>query len=234
VKVFAADTDEPLLGFYAYDAGFGGGVRVAGGDVDNDGFDDLLTAAGSGGDSRVKVFSGRDGSELRSFSAYDGFNGPIDIAGGDVNGDGFTDIITGAGVGGGPHVKVFSGASGEEIGGFFAFDSSFGGGVRVAAGDVDGDGTDEILVGAGAGAEPELKVFRADGTLLGSFLAYGAGFAGGIDVAAFDGDGDGRSEWATGAGPGGGPHLRAFADDASELFGLMAFDPSFSGGVMVG
>jgi hypothetical protein len=46
-----------------------------------------------------------------------------------------------------------------------------------------------------------------------------------------------RPEIVTGAGPGGGPHVRVFnlnASDLSELAGFYAFDPSFSGGVFVG
>jgi hypothetical protein len=52
---------------------------------------------------------------------------------GDVNGDGRDDIITGAGPGAGPHVKVFDGASGAEIQSFLAF-PGFAGGVSVSLG----------------------------------------------------------------------------------------------------
>jgi hypothetical protein len=55
---------------------------------------------------------------------------------GDVNSDGRDDIITGAGPGGGPHVKVFDGTSNGELLSFFAFEG-FTGGVRVAAHDID-------------------------------------------------------------------------------------------------
>jgi serralysin len=238
VKVFGRYRDAPLRSFHAFDPSFTGGVHVAGGDVNGDGFDDILAAAGAGGGSHVRVFSGLDGRELMSFRAYPLLNGPIDVASGDVDGDGRADIITAAGSGGGPHVKVFSGASGEEITSFFAFDPSFTGGVSVAAGDVDGDGRDEIIAGAGAGALPEVRVFRSDGEWLSGFLAYGASFTGGVAVAASDGNGDGRAEIITGAGPGGGPHVKVFSglggEDSNELFALHAFDPSFTGGVMVG
>jgi hypothetical protein len=56
----------------------------------------------------------------------------VRVGAGDLNGDGRAEIITGAGPGGGPHVRVWDGASGTEIYGLYAFDPSFAGGVFVA------------------------------------------------------------------------------------------------------
>jgi hypothetical protein len=55
----------------------------------------------------------------------------VRVAAGDVNGDGRADIITGAGPGGGPHVRVFDGATLAELDSFFAYNPLFGGGVFV-------------------------------------------------------------------------------------------------------
>jgi hypothetical protein len=67
---------------------------------------------------------------LWSFTAYDpAFTGGVFVAAGDVNGDGRADIVTGAGLGGGPHVRVFSGADLTELRSFLAYGASFGGGV---------------------------------------------------------------------------------------------------------
>ena len=74
------------------------------------------------------------------------------VAAGDVDGDGRADIITGAGPGGGPHVRVFSGVDLHELASFYAFDPTFAGGVSVAAGDIDGDGHSDIITGAGPGS----------------------------------------------------------------------------------
>jgi hypothetical protein len=59
------------------------------------------------------------------------------------------DVTTGARAGGGPHVKVFHGATGGELRSFFASDSKYRGGVNVAVGDVNGDGRADIVTGAG-------------------------------------------------------------------------------------
>ena len=61
-----------------------------------------------------------------------GFLGGVTVAVKDVTSDGRGDIITGAGPGGGPHVKEFDGVSGTTLGSFFAFDPAFHGGVFVA------------------------------------------------------------------------------------------------------
>jgi hypothetical protein len=139
------------------------------------------------------------------------FQGGVRVAAGDVNSDGVADIITAAGPGGGPHVKVFDGRSGGELRSFFAYDPAFKGGVFVAAGDVNGDGRADIVTGAGAGAGPHVKVFDgATGAELRSFMAYGPAFTGGVFVAAGDVNGDGAADIITGAGAGGGPHVKVF------------------------
>ena len=183
------------------------------------------------------MFSGADGSELASFLAYDpAFSGGVRVAAADVNGDGLADIITGAGPGGGPHVRVVDGATLMPIHDFFAYDPAFVGGVAVAAGDVTGDGLADIITGAGPGGGPHVRV--VDGATLmpiHDFFAYDPAFVGGITVAAVDVNGDTRTDIVTGAGPGGGPHVRVFdAVTGSVTRELFAYAPDFTGGVLEG
>ena len=236
VKVFDGATGALLSSFFAYDPGFAGGVFVAAGDVNGDGRADVVTGAG-GGAPAVKVFDGRTGGTLRSLLAYDAaFTGGVRVAAGVVNGDGRADIVTGAGPGAaGGQVKVFDGRTGGSLRSFFAYDTAFIGGVYVAAGDVNGDGAADVVTGAGPGAGPHVKVFSAGGSSqLASFFAYAAGFTGGVRVAAGDVNGDGRADVITGAGPGAGPHVKAFsAGGGSEVASFFAYDPGFQGGVFV-
>lgn len=81
----------------------------------------------------------------------------------------------------------------------------------MAAADVDGTGRASIVVGAGPGEGPHVRVLELAGAVpqeVASFFAYGAQFTGGVLVAAGDVLGDGRAEILSGAG--GGPHVRAF------------------------
>ena len=188
VRVFDGITGAEIRSFFAYDPAFTGGVRVAGGDVNGDGFDDIITGTGPGAGPHVRVFDGITGAEIRSFFAYHpAFTGGVFVAAGDVNGDGLDDIVTGADAGGPAHVKVLSGATGETLRSFFAYDVSFTGGVRVAAGDVNGDGFDDIITGAGPGAGPHVRVFDGtSGAMLRSFFTYDPAFRGGVYVASGD------------------------------------------------
>jgi hypothetical protein len=235
VKVYDAATGALRFDFFAYDPSFTGGVSVAIGDINGDGTPDIITGAGPSGGPHVKVFSGKDGSELASFFAYDpSFQGGVNVATGDINADGFADIITGAGAGGGPHVKVFSGRDAAQLASFFAYDPGFHGGVNVAAGDVNGDGFADIITGAGAGGGPHVKAFSGqDATQLASFFAYDSAFTGGVSVGSTTLS-NGKAAIITGAGAGGGPHVKVFDGSTLTLLNsYFAFDQNFTGGVRV-
>jgi hypothetical protein len=237
VRVFDATNRVLLEEFDAFAPAFRGGVRVATGDIDRDGVEDIVAAAGIGGGPHVRVFSGATGAVIRDFFAYDSrFTGGVHVATGDIDGDGFDDIITGADAGGGPHVKVFSGATGAELRSFYAYDPAFTGGVRVAIGDVNNDNALDIITSAGPGGGPHICVFSGvDNSVIRTFYAYSPNFAGGAYVTSGDFDSDGFDDIATGAGAGGGPHVRIVSgQNGTDLLSMFAYAPNFHGGVRVG
>jgi hypothetical protein len=152
-------------------------------------------------------------------------------------------LATGTGAGGAAHVRVFSGSSGQEIFGFLAYDPGFLGGVRVAVGDVNGDGYQDVIAGAGPGGGPHVQVFdglallRHEVAIRASFLAFDPGFTGGIFVGAADLTADGKAEIIVGAGPGGAAHVRVFDEAgtplAGPLGGFFAYPVGFTGGAFV-
>jgi hypothetical protein len=159
-----APNGDLLLRFRAYPRRMTSGVRVATGDVNGDGAADVITAPGSRGHALVEVFSGIDGHRLRRFRAFTGgFHSGVYVTAGDVDGDGHADIIVGAGEGARPRVRVFSGATGKRIGSFFARGRNQRVGVRVAAGDIDGDGRAEIATAGGPGGGTTVTLFRPGG-----------------------------------------------------------------------
>jgi hypothetical protein len=110
------------------------------------------------------------------------------------------------------------------------FTTSFRGGATIALGDVDDDGVDEIITGAGPGGT-YVKVFELDGTLISSFRPNSLSFKGGIDVASGDVDDDGVDEIITGAGPGG-TYVKVFELDGTGIGGFRPYG-NFSRGISV-
>src|SRR5262249_40056379 len=106
---------------------------------------------------------------------------------------------------------TFSGATGQTIGNFFAYEDSFRGGVLVAAGDVDGDGRDDIVTGTGPGGGPVVRVVSGrDGHELRHLLADDAGFRGGVRVEAEDVTHDGLDDVIAHTRHGGRDDVRLF------------------------
>ena len=258
VNVF--DTGGVKLGsFLAYPRSFRGGVFVAAGDVNGDGLADIITGPGRGRVSSVNIFDrwgrneGADPSpSLRLLPYGRSFKGGVRVAAGDVNGDGRAELITGSGVGGSPRVMTFDANDGNMLDSFLAYPKSFLGGVFVAAGDVNGDGVNDIMTGPGRGTTPLVKIFDRWGNQRNedsdrpfvSFLAYGDNFRGGVYVAIGDVNADGFPDAITSPAQGGIPRLKAFdgEDLASRrggfiipLIALVAtpYDKDFRGGFKI-
>jgi len=217
--------------------GFRGGARVAIGDVTGDGVADIVTGPGPGMRPLVKVFDGLSGQQILGFNAYDEFfRGGVNVAVADMNGDGRADIITGAGDGGGSHVKIFDGAglfpsdlsasiqlapgpNAYLLKEFFAYDAKYLVGARVAVADIDGDGHNDIVTAPGTNGGPHIRVFNGmDGTIYREWFAYDPLFRGGVFVAAGDLNGDGKADVITGMGANGITQVKAFNVQTTRAF----------------
>ncbi|MDH5405990.1 MAG: hypothetical protein OEZ30_07920 [Candidatus Aminicenantes bacterium] len=177
VKTF--ETDGTLItSFKAFGAANAQGeVHVAAGDLENaDGIDEIVVGMGEGGTSRVKIFN-YDGTVIRSFAAFDSTDNPggeVRLAVGNFDADADLEIAAATGYNGGNLVRLFE-KDGTLIKQFlaFGFGGNTNGDVQITASDTDNDGVDEIICAHGEGGSSQVKVFKADGTSILSFKAFG-------------------------------------------------------------
>jgi hypothetical protein len=256
-QVNVYDSDNLMLRYILnpYPASFHGGARVAVADVNGDGIPDIIVAPGPGIGPIIHVYDGVTGQlfpgVLGTFYAYtSNFGGGVYVAAADVNGDGYADIITGPDAGPqSPIVNVFSGNPAQATSlspglllSFPATSSGFRGGVRVAAGNVTGDGRPEIITGLGLGAQPQVRVFQGNtgqpvpGPLGTGILAFETGTSGGILVAVGNVLGNGSHyQIIVGGVNNNSPRVRVFDGTSGQILSdFPVLTPSFGGGVRVG
>jgi hypothetical protein len=251
--------------WFPYGLNFNVGANVAVGDIEHDGFADIVTGA-TVGNPDVRVYHGRDiadhafepsGASLRAqwFPYALGFNVGANVAVGDVNGDGFADVVTGA-TAGNPDVRVLSGkdiaqgtfnpTGSSLLAQFFPYALSFDVGAFVAVGDTTSSGFGDVITGATAG-NPDVRVYSGQDIARGSFdptgasqrdqfFAYGVNLGIGAAVASADFEGTGRFDILTGASAGA-PHYRVVRGNATGVQPPALFEaiPSdLQGGITVG
>lgn len=221
----------PLPGEILPFQNFRGGTNIARGDVDPEyPGEEIIVGAGPGGVPSVKVYSA-DNNRLYEFLAYPaGFHGGLDVATGDINGDGIDEIITGAGPGSSPQVRVFD-KQGVAQNSFMAFDEKFHGGVHVTAADLIGDGVAEIITGAGSGGSSRILVFNGSGEKLYQFFAYNTASRQGVNVAAQPATTTSPGAIIVSAGPGDKPYVRIFDISGMLQHEFLAYPEAFQGGV---
>ncbi len=204
VQVYDISSGLQTLTINAYEGTYRDSVRVALGDINGDGFDDIITSTRSG-NGRVRVFDGVTGerfegpfAELAAFPEV-GAKGAF-VASGDVTGDGHDDIIVGSGQGarGGGKVKVFDGVTGALVSSSEPFGARFRGGVRVAVGYVNADGIADVIASQGFGGNDVVVTNGSSTDQLLKLEIGGARYRGGVFVAAADLNNDGITDLIAG------------------------------------
>ena len=151
-KVHVTYSDGTSYTWAPFGAHYKAGATVALGDVTGDGYPDIVVASGDSGTAgTIQVYDGLSRDLIASYTPLGSFGGGLDVAVGDVDNSGHDDIVVGVYQGGWPLVTVLDGATGTIVDQFLAYSTSFGGGVRVAAGDISNAGYADVVVAPGAG-----------------------------------------------------------------------------------
>src|SRR5215475_349635 len=176
--------------------------------------------------AEVRLYDGNGDRFVATIIPFPGFEGGVNVAMGDVDGDGILDLIVGAGKDRAPEVVVYAGASirgrgtfGTELARFQAFESAARGGVSVAAAQIDGETSDNLIVRSPPGVPSELKVYQSQlssspgvvPAIFSSFKPYGEDRSGVSIATGFVDFSTGRESIVTAPGPGSAAEVKVFA-----------------------
>jgi hypothetical protein len=187
-------------------------------------------------------FYNPDGTQRFAVQPFGSFTGGVRTASADFNGDGVADLVVGTGPGGPTHVVILDGKDQHVLFSIDPFESTFTGGVYVAAGDVTGDGTPDLVITPDQGGGPRVRVFdgKTFGLVADFFGISDPNFRGGARAAVGDVNGDGVGDLVVAAGFQGGPRVAVFdgktlaSGDPVRLFNdFYAFEQTLRNGVFI-
>lgn len=182
VRVYSFTTGLQVAKVLAFPATFTAGVRVEVGDAFN-GFREVLVTPQGSTASVIRAFDVTTGTLIRSIKVP----GPKSADGlflvCDIFVSAAPNLFVGRSLGGLPIVSAFTSTDKTLRGEVLAFPTSFKGGVRVGAVDIDGDGGPDIIAARGPGGPPEVTVLDpVTGFRFGSFLAFAPDVLSGLFV----------------------------------------------------
>jgi FG-GAP-like repeat len=235
IRIFSAATHALRRVVAPFGSGYTGPISLAMGDVNHDGVADIAAGEGSGRPAVVKVLNGKTGGAIATYNPFPASTRGVSVALADVNGDGRADLVVGSGAGPTAQVKVYNGKTRGLLETLTPFGPGFKGGVTVAAGDLNGDGKADVIVGSGPGIKAEIVAFdSATATKLETLSPFSANFTGGVTVGAGDLNDDGKADVIAGTGSGTAAVARAFSGATGKrLLSFAPYGALFTGGITV-
>jgi FtsP/CotA-like multicopper oxidase with cupredoxin domain len=176
--------------------------------------------------AEVRLYDGNGDRFVATIIPFPGFEGSVNVAMGDIDGDGILDLIVGSGPDHAPEVVAYAGASirgkgafGTELAHFQAFEPAARGGVSVAVAQIDGTTSDNIIVGSPPGVPSEVKVYQSQlssapgvvPAIFSTFKPYGDDRSGVSIATGFVDFSTGRESIVTAPGPGSASDVKVFA-----------------------
>ena len=171
---------------------------------------------------------------IRPFSSQ--YLGGLNVAVGDLDGDGVPEIIAASGGGAQATIQAFDTRTGALVFSAYAF-PGYSGSITVDSGDLNGDGKVEVIACSGAGSMATISVIDPEtGLATDNFYAFGNGTTTGGTVAVGDTNGDGKAEIVAGSGAGNQGMVRIFhnTDLGWEVLAEFVAFANYNGGVNIG
>ncbi len=238
VRLVNAATGAVLAETTPFERAFRGGVRVAVADTDGDRIPELLVGSGAGRTAEIRLFRQQvvagvttlvEDVAARTQPFGPRVTGGVEIAAGDVDGDGRADIVAALARGAGT-VHVFRSVAGADpfenspYRAFTPFGAGYGGGASVAVADVGtfvagrltsataADGHVEIVVGSGPGMRSMVKVYDISATprVVTTIRPFTGPSQGGVSVASGRVDADAIEDVVVSSGRGGRSAVRVY------------------------
>ncbi len=226
--------------YTAFDTKYG--LTLSSGDIDGDWKDELIVGMGPDPKNpatlKILKYNGTGFTEVMNYTAFDTKYG-LNTAIGDIDGDGIPEIIAAPGPGSNNSAVVtvwkYEGQLLTEVNTISAFEGSYG--ANIAAGDIDGDGKAEIIIGTGPNPKNPaiVRAYKADGTLIMELRPYDAEYGYGVYVSSADMNEDGIDDIITGlgSGPQNPSWVKVFKADGSEIASFMSYSDSVKYGIKV-
>jgi len=225
VRVYRQDGQ--LVGqFFAAVPSFLGGVNVSLIDIDDDTIPEVVAVPVSEDKSWVRIFNLK-GEQLNEFLAYEKeFLGGVEVATGDVDGDGNQEIIVAPRGFGKPQIRVYD-KNGKLKKFFFTYHESYRGGLRLAVGDINEDKLDEIVVAPANNLSPVVKIMNGSGDVLDSYFAFESGFVYGFNIGVYN------RKIVVSSNGGTKPIVRVLESNGKLIKEWLAYDERFRGAVHI-
>ena len=137
VKVYSSADGTLLYQLEIFETTFRGGLNMRVADVTGDNVPDIVVGAGNTGGPRVSVINAKTQAVTQNFFAGDSsFRGGVFVDAAVLQTGKTPQIVTGAGVGGGPLVGVYDPTTGKAVTQFYAGDEATREGAKIRLGDL--------------------------------------------------------------------------------------------------
>ncbi len=193
IKIFSQEGKVKYDDFVPYYENYKEGMNITLGDINSDGKDEIIIVPKEGSNP-INVYNYKGEKLDISFYPFSSnYHGEVKLTTGDINGDGLIEIITATGEGVRSEVRIFNNKGDLLPIQFFPFIDDFLGGINISSGDIEGDGTDEIVVcQANGGSFCKTYKYNKQKVIFNEWQTFDNEF--GVVVSVDDIDRDGRGE----------------------------------------